>query len=94
MAVFIINDTNWVQMKDKMLSGKANFIQHLKLMLDKDIVGQVFIYLPSTVSVKERHQVHKYSKKNQISGVSATHNGKRVMKIVLESDYVRELLGF
>ena len=92
MAVFLINDANWAQMKDKMLSGKANFTQHLKLMLDKDIIGQVCIYLPATVTKKERHQVHLYSKKNQISGVSATYNGKRVMKIVLESAYVKELL--
>ena len=92
MAVFLINDANWAQMKDKMLSGKANFIQHLKLMLDKDLVGQVCIYLPATVTIKERHQVHKFSKKNQISGVSANYNGKRVMKIVLESAYVKELL--
>jgi hypothetical protein len=92
-AVFIINDANWAQMKDKMLSGKANFTQHLKLMLNNDIVGQVCIYLPASATIKERHQVHKYSKKNQISGVSATYNGKRVMKIVLESEYVRFLLG-
>ena len=94
MAVFIINDANWAQIKDRMLSSKTIFIEHLKLMLDNDIVGQVCIYLPASVTIKERHQVHKYSKKNQLSGVSATHNGKRVMKIVLESEYVSELLGF
>jgi hypothetical protein len=94
MAVFIINDANWAQIKDKMLSSKTIFIEHLKLMLDNDLVGQVCIYLPATATIKERHQVHKYSKKNQLSGVSATHNGKRVMKIVLESEYVRFLLGF
>ena len=93
MAVFIINDTNWVQIKDQMLSSKTIFIEHLKLMLEPEIVGQVCIYLPATATIKERHQVHKYSKKNQISGVSATHNGKRVMKIVLEKEYVRFLLG-
>ena len=93
MAVFIINDTNWVQIKDQMLSSKTIFIEHLKLMLDSDIVGQVCIYLPATATIKERHQVYKYSKKNQISGVSATYNGKTVMKIVLEKEYVRFLLG-
>lgn len=71
--------------------SKDSFTKHLKAILTKDDIGKVQIFLPENVTIKERHQVHLYSKKNKISGVSNTYNGKRIMKIVLEANYVKEL---
>jgi hypothetical protein len=91
-AVFVVSEKKWDNIHEKMLSSKVVFLEHLKSIIADCNGEKIIIFLPPTVTKKERHQVHLYSKKNQISGVSANYNDKRVMKIVLESAYVKQLL--
>jgi hypothetical protein len=97
-AVFIISDKTWSEVRDSVLSSKTSFIAHLKVLLKHlellDQPGEeikAIFFLPASVTIKERYQIHKFSQKNKISGISTTNNGKRVMKVVLESEYVKEL---
>ncbi len=87
----VITEYMWDQNKVAMLSSKASFVEYLKKYAYFGKNEKVEVFLPATATIKERHQVHKYSKKNKISGVSANYNGERIMKIVLEKDYVNEL---
>jgi hypothetical protein len=81
----------WDQNKVAMLSSKESFVEHLKRYAYFGKNEKVEIFLPATATIEELSQVHKYSKKNQISSVSANYEGERLMKIVLEKDYVNEL---
>jgi hypothetical protein len=95
-AVFVISDKTWSGVKDSVLKSKTSFVAHLKVLLkhlelDGEEDVKAIFFLPASVTIKERHQIHKFSKKNEISGISSTQNGKRVMKVVLESEYVKQL---
>jgi hypothetical protein len=97
-AVFVISDKTWSEVKDSVLSSRTSFVAHLKALLNHlELIDQpseeikAVFFLPATVTIKERYQIHKFSKKNEISGISSTLNGKRVMKVVLETEYVKQL---
>jgi len=91
-VVYAIDKNYWEQVKTTFLSSKETFDSTLKGFLKGDELGKVVFMLPFSVTKAERYQIHKYSKKNLVSALSADYNDKRIMKIVLEEPFVQMLL--
>ena len=76
-----------------MLVSKMAFQRHLAMIIGEEYkTGQAVIFLPHTVTKSQRHSIHKFSKKNEINSVSANVCKNRVMKIILEPGYIKQII--
>jgi len=92
-TVFCVSENFWNQHGQDMLFSKMAFQRHLAMIIgDEYEQGQVVIVLPHSVTIAQRHFVHKFSKKDEIKSISSNFSKKRVMKIILEEKYVKQIL--
>ena len=93
-TVFCINEAFWTEHGSKMLSSKMEFERYLAIIIgDFNENDHAIIFLPHNVNIAQRHRVHTFSKKNEIKGTSSNIGKKRLMKLVLEPDYIKQILN-
>ena len=91
----IILAKDWFKSKNNFLKSRNSFESQIVKTITTGIFNpdvKTVIVLPYEVTMAERHRIHTFSIKNNITSKSETKFGKRQMKIFIESEYIKRLL--
>jgi hypothetical protein len=99
MVVYVkVSDNEWNKMKDTVLTSRDVLSRELfetSLKKEGSFPGQrMDILLPTTVSIRERHTIHKMTLKNMFESSSFNDmNGERRMHIYMSKAFVCALIN-
>ena len=91
----IILAKDWLKSKNNFLKSRNSFESQIVKTITSGFFNpdaKTVIILPSEVTMADRHRIHTFSIKNNITSKSETKFGKRQMKIFIESEYIKRLI--
>jgi len=93
--MLIMSESVWNSVKFKLLVDKRSFQNEIIRLVISNMPNtnmDSIIMLPPIVTKEERHKIHIYSIKNGINGYSSDIGKSRIMKIVVQKDFLKDSL--
>jgi len=91
----IILKKDWIKSKNNFLKSRNSFESQIVKTITAGFFNpyaKTVIVLPPELTMADRHRIHTFSIKNNITSKSENKNGKRQMKIFIESEYIKQLI--